>query len=210
MGCEERQAKLTEWILDELPPAEAKELEQHVQQCADCERSLERLRMVHQALTRNLAGRAAPAHLVFLPEIRKRVLPALLSPLWRAAAAGAVAAVVFLAVTWTGFSYGTRYLPLKASTETTALTPADVKALAEQVVTRELSSQRNEIEAANANLAAVLREEQMSNQARVARQLNYLATTQSAVWKEAQQQSALVQLIARNSLKSEGARSDNP
>jgi len=210
MGCAEREAKLTEWILDELTPTEAQELERHVQQCADCGHSLERLRTVHQALTKNLTGRPAPAHLVFLPETGKKSRPPLLSSLWRAAASGAVAAAVFLAVTWSGFSYRTRYLPLKLTTETTALTSADVKALAEQVVTQRLALQRKEVEAANANLAATLRLEQMSELARVARQLNYLETTQSAVWKEAQQQGALVQLIARNSLKSDGGHPANP
>jgi hypothetical protein len=210
MGCAERQAKLTEWILDELPPADAEELERHVQQCAECGRSAERVRIVHETLTKNLTGRVAPAHLVFLPETRKKALPALLSPLWRAAAGGAVAAVVFLTVTWIGFSYRTRYLLLKPSAETAALTPADVKVLTEQIVTRELALQRKEVEAANANLAAVLRQEQMSSLARVSRQLDYLETTQSAVWKQAQQQGALVQLIARNSLKLERAQPGNP
>ncbi len=210
MGCAEREPKLTEWILNELPPAEAQELERHVQQCADCGRSLERLRMVHQALTKGLAGHPAPAHLVFLPEAPKNTLAAFLSSFWRAAAAGAVAAVVFLALSWSGFSYRPRHLPINQSIETAALTPADVKGLAEQVVAQRLASQWKEVEGANANLAASLRQEQMSDLARVARQLRYLETTQSAVWKETQQQGALVQLIARNSLKREGPQRGNP
>ncbi len=210
MRCAEREAKLTEWILNELPPTEAQELERHVQQCADCGSSLERLRIVHQALTKTLTGRPAPAHLVFLPETAKKTLPPFRNSLWRAAAAGAVAAVVFLAVSWSGFSYRAQYLPGKPSVETAALTSADVKALAEQVVAQRLALQRKEVEAANANLAASLRQEQMSDLARVARQLRYLETTQSAVWKETQQQGALVQLIARNSLKLERPQSGNP
>ena len=209
MGCAEREAKLTEWILDELPQAEAQELERHVQQCGDCGRSLERLRIVHQALTKGVKGRPAPAHLVFLPEARKNRPPSVLGSLWRAAAAGAIAAAVFLAVSWSGFSYRTKYLPFKPPVEA-ALTPADVKALAEHAVTQGLALQRKEAEAANANLAATLRQEHMSELARVARQLSYLETTQSAVWKETQQQGALVQLIARSSLNREGSRPGNP
>lgn len=210
MGCAEREAKLTEWILNELPPEEAQELERHLQQCADCSDSLEGLRNVHQALTKSLTGRPAPAHLAFLPEVPKNTLPAFLNSLWRAAAAGAVAAVVFLAVSGIGFFYRARYLPVKRSVETATLTAADVKVLAEQAVVQGLARQRKEVEAANANLAAGLRQEQMRDLARVARQLSYLETTQSAVWKQAQQQGALVQSIARNSLKLERPQPGNP
>ncbi len=201
MGCRERETKLTDWIMGELSPAEARELEQHVEQCAECARSLGRLRQVRQALMKNLTDREMPAHLVFLGERPKNLLTGFLTSLWRTTALAAVAAVVFLGVFWGGFAHWRDRLLISAPAEKATLTRTEIKALTAQAVEEQLALQRKELETANEELAASLRQEQMRNLARLAQQLQYLESAQSTVWKEAQQQNELVELIARNSLE---------
>ncbi len=202
MGCQERKAKLMDWVLDELAPAEVRELEQHVQQCAECSRSADRLRSVHGALKKSLVDREMPAHLVFVADRPKSRFEGLWTSLWRTAALAATAAVVFLGILVGGAAHWRNRLAPAGSAVESALTPADVKALAAQEVERQVALERHELEAANANLAANLREEQMRSLDRLAHQLDYVQLVQSSVWKETQQQGAMVELIARNSLES--------
>jgi len=201
MGCKEREPKLTDWVLNELPPAEAQELERHVEQCAECAGSVRRLREVHGRLTQGLTDLAMPARLLFLPDTPRGLWAPYWSSLWRAAAVGAVAGVVFLVVSWAGLTYrGARLAPPARSAEV-VLTRAEVKVLAAQVVSEQLAVQRREDEAAHEKLANSLREETMGALARSAQQVAYLQSVQSAVWERTEQQNALVQLIARNSLE---------
>ena len=206
MGCPEREAKMIDWVLAELPPSEIRELEQHVQSCADCSRAADRLRGLHGALLKNLSDREMPAHLVFVPDQPKRQFAGLLNSLWRTSALAAAAAVVFLAIVAGGARWQGR-LPAAGSTRLVGsaggagLTEADVKALAAQEVERQMALERHEREAASDKLAAGLRDEQTKNLDRLARQVEYMQSVQNTVWKQTAQQGAMVDLIARNSLE---------
>ena len=200
MACPEREAKLIDWILEELAPSEIQELEQHVQRCADCSRGAGRLRQLHGALLRNLSDREMPAHLVFVPEQPKRQFAGLLNSLWRTAALTAAAAVVFVVIVVGGTRWR-GWLPAAGSPRLVGLTEADVKTLAAQEVERQMALQRHDLEAANEKLAVSLRDEQSKNLDRLARQVEYVESVQNSVWKQTAQQGAMVDLIARNSLE---------
>ncbi|HEV2495158.1 MAG TPA: zf-HC2 domain-containing protein [Terriglobia bacterium] len=211
MGCPEREARLLEWILDELAPAEVRELEQHVKQCADCSRSVERLRSVHGALMNTLTEREMPAHLVFIPDQPKQQFAGFLTSLWRTAALAATAAAIFLGIFVGGASHwrnrlGPAPIATAGSSSASALSPADVKALAAQEVERQMAFERAGLEASNDKLAASLREEQAKNLDRLARGLEFVQKVQNNVWeetrKQSEQQGEIVELIARNSLES--------
>lgn len=201
MGCKDWEPKLTDWVLNELPPTEAKELERHVEQCAECAGSVHRLREVHARLTQGLTDVAMPARLVFVPDTPPRQWAPNWSSLWRAAAMGAVAGAFFLVVSWGGLAYRGARWAQPAQPAEAALSRADVKALAAQVVSDQLAVEKREDEAAREKLASSLREETMGALARSAEQVAYLQSVQNAVWERTEQQSALVQLIARNSLE---------
>lgn len=199
MECPGRDAELIDWILAELSADEARKLAQHVEQCPQCAHSLGRWREVHQALAEKLMDRQMPARLVFLKP--KRLATGFLNSVWRTAALAAVGAVVFLGISLGGLAHWMGRLSTREAAEKTALTQAELKALTARAVEEQLSLQRKELEAANEKLVARLREEQMRNLASLARHLQYLESAQSTVWKETQQQSALVALIARNSFE---------
>lgn len=207
MGCPEREAKLLEWILDELAPAEVRGLEQHVKQCSGCAQSLERLRTLRGALMSSLTDREMPAHLVFIPEQPEQPVAGFLTSLWRTAALAAAAAVIFLGIFVGGASHWRNRLEPTPSTtvgsaSASALSPADVKALAAQEVERQMAVERAGLEASNEKLAASLREEEAQNLHRLARQLDFVEKVQNSVYKETQQQreqqGEIVELIARN------------
>lgn len=208
MGCKEWEPKLMDWVLNELPPGEAQELERHVEQCAGCAGSVRRLREVQARLAQGLTDVAMPARLVFLPETPPRRWAPNWSSLWRAAAAGAVAGVLFLVVSWGGLAFrGARWAQPRAAEA--ALSPAEVKALAAQAFSEQLAVQKREDEAAREKLAS-LREETMGALARSAQQIAYLQSVQDAVAERTEQQSALVQLVARNSLERGSPQAGKP
>ena len=208
--CEELEAKLTDWILDELPASEAKDLELHVKQCSGCARALDEFRRVHQALARHLRDKELPAHLVFLWDKPKSQISGLLASLWRTAALAGVAAVVFLAILSVGYGGWIARQFHAAPADKTALSRAEVQAMIANEVAQSLAQQRKEFELANERLATGLREEHAQELALVARKLQYLEATQQVVWKESQQQGALVELIARDSFRGESARPNRP
>ncbi len=208
--CEELQAKLTDWILDELPASEARDLEHHVKQCSACARALEQFRGVHQALARHLSDKELPAHLVFLWGEPKSQFSGFLASLWRTAALSGVAAVVVLAILFAGYGGWIARQSSSAPAEKAALTRAEVQAMIANEVEQNLAQQRKEFELANQKLAASLREERAQELALVARKLQYIEAAQNVVWKESQQQGALVELIARNSFRSESTRPNRP
>lgn len=207
MGCPEREAKLLEWILDELAPAEVRDLEQHVKQCSGCAQSLERLRGARGALMSSLTDREMPAHLVFIPEQPKPQFAGFLTSLWRTAALAATAAVIFLGILAGGAAHWrNRLAPVPSaaviSSSASALSPAEVRALAAQEVERQMAVERAGLDASNEKLAASLRQEQAANLDRLAHQLDFVQTVQNSVYKETQQQreqqGEIVELIARN------------
>lgn len=210
MECPERKAKLLEWILDELAPAEVRELEQHITQCSGCAQSVERLRSVHGALLNSLTDREMPAHLVFIPDQPKRQFVGFLTSLWRTAALAATAAVIFLGIFVGGAAHWrNRLAPAPSATvgaSASGLSSADVKALAAQEVERQMALEHASVEASNEKLAASLRAEQAQSLDRLARGLDFVQKVQNNVWeetrKQSEQQGEIVELIARNSPES--------
>jgi len=209
MNCPGQQ-KLIDWVLEELSPGEGEELQKHVAHCSDCAQSLAALQEVRQALMKQLADREMPAHLVFVPEEPKAFSRGFLTSLWRTAALAGVAAVVFLAIVLGGYArWGHPPSPLPG-VERASMTRPEIESFVREAVRFQLAQQRQELDTANERLAADLRTEQGRALAPVAAQLQYLQSAQSVVWKQAQEQSALVELLARNSLGRETAQPARP
>ena len=200
MACREWETELTDWVLDELSPLKAQQLEAHIGECEECARSAQRLRGVRQALMSGLPDREMPAHLVLVGEKPQPLWSGFWTALFRTAGLSAAAAVIFLVVASVGFRYGGSWLlPAAARVEPT-LTRTEIRALVAQVVAEQASLQRKEIEAASLDLAASLRAEQMRDVAGIQQQLQYLELAQNTVWKETQRQNAVIRLVARNQL----------
>jgi len=193
MTCRERQARIVEWILEELPVAEAQELESHVEQCQECARALAGVRGVEQTLKQHFSDREMPARLVFLAEKPQGFAAGWWTSLARTAAMATAAAVVFAAVLVGAYSVWGDRLPRRAQA---APSRAEVEILVAQAAEKNRAQQREE-------LAVALRQEQVRDLAVVARQLSYLQAAQTVVWQENQQQNALMELLARNSLQGE-------
>ena len=201
MGCREWETELTDWVLDELSPPKAQQLEAHIGECEECARSAQRLRGVRQALVSGLPNREMPAHLVLVGEKPQGLWPGFWTAFLRTAALSAAAAVIFLAVASVGFRYGgTRFLPAAARVERT-LTRTELQALVAQALSEQASLQRKEMQAATMDLAASLRAEQIRNMDSLQQQLQYLELAQNTVWKETQRQNAVIRLVARNQLQ---------
>lgn len=196
MTCQERQARFTEWILGELPAAEARALDQHVAECPACARVLKESRGVEQALRATLTDREMPARLVFLGEPPRA---AWLGSLWRAAAAGAVAAVVFLGFLLAGYATLPGRSPAPAAQA--GLTKDEVETIVAHIVEARLADEKAEFEAVSEKLAGRLREENTRTLAAVGKKFEYLEALQTAAWKQDQEQNALMELIARNAVQ---------
>jgi len=201
MGNCQREAELADWVLAELPAHKVRELEQHVSQCAECARSAERLRKIQQALTANLTERDMPAHLVFVGKQRHSPFAGFWGALARTAALSAAAAGIFLAILSLGSATWKSRLHPTAAPRGAALTRAEIQDFVKQAVAEQVALEKKQAEAANERLEASLRQEQASNMSRVARQLDYMGSAQSTVWKEMQQQNEYVSLIARDYLQ---------
>lgn len=196
MGCREWGTELTDWALDELPPAKAREIEQHIGQCEECARSAQRLQAVRQALLSSLTDREMPARLVLVGEKPQSLFAGFWPALFRTAALSAAAAAIFLVAVSVGFRHGrTWLLPTTARVEPT-LTRTELQAFVAQTVAEQVSSQSKETQAVTRDLAASLRAEQMGNLARIGRQLQYLELAQNAVWKQTQRQNEVISLVA--------------
>lgn len=195
MTCGERQAKFAELILGDLPAAEARALEEHAAACPACGRALADCRGLEQSLRQHLTDQEMPARMVFLSPASGAA--GFFGWFGRAAAAGAVAAVVFFALVWGGLAR----LPMPAGgpAQPAALTRAQVEALVSQAVETRLAEQKQALEAQQASL----RQDHARALAAVAQKLDYLESVQSAVWKETQQQGAVVELVARSALQPE-------
>ncbi len=201
MGNCPREVELTDWMLGELSPEAAREIELHVSQCAPCARSAERLRGVQQALTSSLGDRDMPARLVFVGEPARSPFANFWPSLVRTAAlSGAAAAVFLVMVAFGSVPLRSRLIPAVAPQGAT-LSRTEVQDLVRQAVAEQVALERKQTEAANAQLAASLRQDQVTNLTRLARQLDYVEQAQSTVWKQMQQQNEYVSLIARDYLQ---------
>jgi len=69
--------------------------------------------------------------------------------------------------------------------------------LVAQTVAQQVTLQGEETRAAARDWVANLRQEETTNLARIARQLQYLELAQSSVWKETQRQKEVISLVAR-------------
>jgi len=201
MGCREWGTELTDWALEELSPLKARQLEQHIEECAECARSAQRLRGLRQALISSLTDCEMPAHLLLAGEKPQKVFAGFWTALLRTAALSAAAAAVFLVVVSVGFRYGgSQLLPTTARLEP-ALTRTELQAVVAQAVAEQSPLLRKETQAATEELAASLRQEQMKNLAPLIQQLQYLELAQNMVWKETQQRNEVIGLVARNHLQ---------
>lgn len=203
MTCGERQEKFVEWILEELPAEEARALELHVEQCRECAGALAGLRNVEQALKQHLTDSEMPARLVLVPEQPAAVFAGLWARLARTAAMAATAALVFVAVVFGAYAAWGDRLPRRAQA---APSRAEVEILVAQAVERGLEPQRKEFAAAREAMVANLRQEQAQTLAAIRQQLNYLEAAQKAVWRENQEQNAVMQYIAQTALQAGPAK----
>lgn len=196
MRCREWGTELTDWALDELSPAKVRELEQHLRECEECARSAQRLLGVRQALTSSLTDREMPAHLVFAGEKTQNPFAGFWAAFLRTAALSGAAAAIFLVVASVGLRYGgTRLLPATAWAKP-AMTQMEFQAFITKAVAEQVSLQSKEMKAATTDQVADLRQVQMENWARIARQLQYLELAENAQWKDMQQQNRVISSVA--------------
>ena len=106
MVCREWGTELTDWALDELSPAKARELEQHLEHCQECAQAAQRLLGVRQALKSSLIDRDMPAHVVVFGDKAQSRFAGFWAALPRTAALSAAGAVIFLAIVSVGLRFG--------------------------------------------------------------------------------------------------------
>jgi anti-sigma factor RsiW len=201
MACPEWQDKLIDFVLEELPPEAGPELERHVEHCAACTSALNEYSGLQRVMKAHFADREMPAHLVLVPERPTRLPWGFLSRPWGAAALGGALAAFFLIGLILGGVIGPAHgLFVRERAEKAALTRVAIEALVEREVSARMAQQKADLQIQNANLLATVRQERAQNLAQLGQHLEYLQSAQNAMWKETQQQDALVQLIARNSL----------
>lgn len=210
MSCPDQKSKLTDWILGELSVTEAEDLQRHVDHCAGCAQELAGLRGIHQTLKQQLTDRELPAHLVFLPERAPASRSGFLASLWRTAALAAVSAVVFLAIVLVGYTRWGRQPSAVPAAERAGLTQAQVEVLVAQAAQAQWARQQRQFEAANEKFLTDVRQDQARALAQFNNQMQYLQSAQNIVWKQTQEQNALVELIARNSLGQGTGRENRP
>jgi anti-sigma factor RsiW len=201
MTCPEWQDKLIDYTLEELSPGEARDLELHIERCAACVNALNEIRATHRLMKEHLTDRQMPAHLVLVPE-RPANLPLrlLVSPWGAAALGGALAAFFFLGLLLGGPLGPARRPALREPGEKAALTRSEIEGVVAREVAARMAEQKTDLQKQNEKLLATIRQERAESFARLGRHLEYLQTAQNAIWKETQQENALVEVIARNSL----------
>jgi anti-sigma factor RsiW len=201
MDCREWQEKLIDFILEELPPEEVREVELHVKGCAKCAAALGEFKGLGGMMKQHFTDREMPAHLVLVPERPASVLARFPGTSWGAAALGGALAALFVVGLFLGGFFGpARGLFVHEPAEKGAPTRADIEAIVAREVSDKLSQQKMDFQMQNEKLATSLRQEQVRNLSELSKHLEYVHSAQSLIWKEAQQQNALVELIARNSL----------
>jgi len=196
MGCREWGTELTDWALDELSPARVRELEQHLEHCQECAHSAQRLLSVRQALKTSLVDCAMPAHVAMFEEKAGSRFAGFWAALLRTAALSAAAAVIFLAVVSAGFRFGgARLVPVMAWGKP-ALTQAELHDLVARAVAEQVSFESKELQASTQSQVASLRQEQAENLKLFAQQLKSFELSLNTEYKETQQQSALLSVVA--------------
>ena len=197
MSCREWGSELTDWALDELAPERVPELERHLRHCRECAQAAGRLLGVRQALKNSLIDRDMPAHVVVFEDKAPSRFPGFWAALLRTASLSAAAALVFLAVVSVGFRFGgTRFLPVSAW-ERPALAQAELKDLVTRAVAEQVSLQSKEMQAATRDEVATLRQEQTENLRLFAQQLQSFELSLNTEYKQTQQQSALINMVAQ-------------
>jgi anti-sigma factor RsiW len=188
---------LTDWALDELSPARVLELEKHLEHCQECAQAAQRLLGVRQALKSSLIDRDLPAHVVVFGDKAQNRFEDFWAALLRTAALSAAGAVIFLAIVSVGIRFGgSRLLPVAAWARPT-LTQAELKEFVARAVSEQVSLQSKEMQAATRNEVARLRQEQTESLKRFAQQMQYFELSLNTEYKETQQQSALISMVAQ-------------
>jgi hypothetical protein len=196
MGCREWGTELTDWALDELSPAKARELEQHLKHCQDCAQTAQRLLGARQALKSSLIDCDMPAHVVVFGDKAQSRFAGFWAALPRTAALSAAGAVIFLAIVSVGIRFGgPRLLPVAAWARP-ALTQAELKEFVAKAVAEQVSLQSKEMQAATRDEVASLRQEQTENQKRFAQQMQYFELSLNTEYKATQQQGAVISMVA--------------
>jgi anti-sigma factor RsiW len=202
MACIEWKEKLMDYILKELPPNEASELELHVEGCAQCAGALSELKDLHGVMKQHFTDLEMPSHLVLLPGRPASVPWKFFANPWAPAALGGALAAVFIAGLFLGGFIGRNPAPfVHRQAARDAVSRADVEAIVAREVSARLTQQKAEFQAQNVKLAESLRQDQMKNLVQIAHQIQGLELAQNAVWKETQQQNEFVGYIARNYLQ---------
>jgi anti-sigma factor RsiW len=202
MACIESKEKLMDYILKELPPKEARELELHVEGCAKCAGALNDLKDLQGVMQQHFTDLEMPSHLVLIPERPSSVPWRFFANPWAAGALGGVLAAVFIAGLFLGGILGRNPAPLvHQQVAKDAVSRADVEAIVSREVSAKLTQQKAEFQVQNEKLAESLRQDQMKNLVQMAHQIQGLELAQNAVWKETQQQNEFVDYIARNYLQ---------
>jgi len=197
MQCREWGNELTDWALDELSPARVLELEKHLEHCQECAQAAQRLLGVRQALKSSLIDRDLPAHVVVFGDKAQNRFEDFWAALLRTAALSAAGAVIFLAIVSVGIRFGgSRLLPVAAWARPT-LTQAELKEFVARAVSEQVSLQSKEMQAATRNEVARLRQEQTESLKRFAQQMQYFELSLNTEYKETQQQSALISMVAQ-------------
>jgi anti-sigma factor RsiW len=201
MACGEWKVKLMDFILEELPRNEAQELDRHVAQCAPCAAALAELKNLSGAMRQHFVDREMPAHLVLIPERAPSTRLGFLASSWGAAALGGALAAVFLFGIFFGGLLGSgRDRSRHEPAANIALSRAEFEAMVIREVSEKLAQQRTEFQLENARLSESLRQEQVRSLSRLTQHMEYLQSANNLMWEEAQNQGALVQMIARNSM----------
>lgn len=202
MACIEWKEKLMDYILKELPPKEARELELHVEGCAKCAEALSEFKDLHGVMKQHFTDLEMPSHLVMLPERSASVPGRFFANPWAAGALSGALAAVFIAGLFLGGFLGRNPAPfVHQQVAKDAVSRADVEAIVTREVAAKLAQQKAEFQLQNEKLAQSLRQEQMKNLVQIAHQMQGLELAQNAVWKETQQQNEFVDYIARNYLQ---------
>jgi len=197
MRCHGWGNELTDWALDELPPARVLELEQHLQYCPECAQAAQRLLGVRQALKSSLIDRDMPAHVVVFGDKSQSRFAGFWAALPRTVALAAAGAVIFLVIVSVGIRFGGPRLLPTAAWARPALTQAELKEVVARAVAEQVSLQSKEMQAATRDEVASLRREQTENLKRFAQQMQYFELSLNSEYKETQQQSALINMVAQ-------------
>jgi len=206
MGSCERETELRDWVLHELDPEAARQIQGHLQQCPECARSARLLAEVRAALASSLTDQQMPAHLMIAAAPPKRAFDSFWSSLARAMALSAAAACIFLAVLSAGFAHWRNRLLPPAGQPQQVVTEAEIRTLVSQAVADQMAVQLKQSSNSDQQLAATLRRERAQDFAQIIQRLQFLELAENTVWKETQQQGAIVGAIARNSLQPETQR----